>query len=207
MPKTDFTKLYKAYYTAKDKPELIHIESAVYLSIEGKGDPSAREYTDKLQALYSVAYAVKFAYKLRNEDFTVPKLEGLWWFDEEQYGHVSMNEAPLLIPRSEWHYRSLIRMPEHIMDIDVQNAKNTVYKKKEMPLVHKVTLYPMHEGKCIQILHTGPFDKEPEALIKLKTFAEDYNFKRNGLHHEIYLSDFRKTAPEKLRTILREPVK
>ncbi len=205
--KTDLTKQYTSYYTAKTKPELITIEAAQYLSLTGKGDPSAPGYAARLQALYATAYALKFMYKAKALDFTVAKLEGLWWFDETQYGAVTMQEAPQKIPRSEWEYRLLIRLPEFVAESDVLKAKEVAFNKKGIPGITDVAFYEMEEGKSVQMLHVGPFEKEPETLLQMKAFIEQHNFQKNGKHHEIYLSDFRKTAPGKLKTILREPVK
>lgn len=207
MTKIDFTRQYRNYYTAKEQPELIHVEPAVYLSIEGQGDPDGTPFAESIQALYSIAYAIKFAYKAQGADFVVPKLEGLWWFDEERFtGHTADN-APREVPRSEWFYRLLIRMPETIDDEVMETARQQVMRKKPLPGLEKVSLHRMHEGQCVQMLHRGPFATEPESLQQMMTYMSDYNLVRNGLHHEIYLSDFRKTSPDKLRTILREPVK
>lgn len=207
MEKLDLTKAYKAYYTAGNQPELVHIPAASLLSIEGIGDPSGQPYADKLQALYSVAYAVKFSCKALGKDFTVAKLEGLWSFDESKYAHLSMTEASLKVPRSEWHYRTMIRMPEFVTAEQLDLAILQVLDKKQLLPVKEITLFQMNEGKSVQMLHTGPFANEPETLQKMMEFIQKHELQRNGLHHEIYLSDFRKTAPEKLRTILREPVK
>jgi hypothetical protein len=98
-------------------------------------------------------------------------------------------------------------MPDYVTKHDVKSAAETVVAKKQIQLAGDVEFYTMAEGKTVQMLHVGPFDKEPETLKEMKTCMQAHNFKKNGLHHEIYLSDFRKTAPEKLRTILREPVK
>lgn len=205
--KTDLTKIHKAYYTARPMPELVVIEAASYLSITGKGDPSGEDYALRLQALYATAYALKFMYKAKQRDFVVAKLEGLWWFDEARYGHVTMQEAPLKIPRSEWEYRLLIRLPAYVDKADVLSAKQQAAQKKALHGIEAVSYYEMEEGKCIQMLHVGPFDREPETLEQIRLFSEAHKLRRNGKHHEIYLSDFRKTAPEKLKTILREPVK
>ncbi|WP_342332420.1 GyrI-like domain-containing protein [Pedobacter sp. FW305-3-2-15-E-R2A2] len=207
MEKLDLTKAYKAYYTATNQPELINIPAASFLSIEGIGDPSGQQYADKLQALYSVAYAIKFAFKALGKDFTVAKLEGLWSFDESKYPQLSMAEASVKVPRAEWRYRTMIRMPEFVTATQVDIAIRQVLDKKQISLVKEITFFQMTEGKSVQMLHTGPFANEPETLQKMMEFIQLHKLERNGLHHEIYLSDFRKTAPEKLRTILREPVK
>lgn len=185
----------------------MEIEAAQFLSIQGIGDPSGADFADTIQALYSTAYAIKFACKSLNKDFVVSKLEGLWWFDEQKYKGYTMEEAPVKIPRSEWGYRLLIRMPEYITEQMVQEAIDATVEKKQLQLAGEIELYTMTEGKVVQMLHVGPFDKEPETLLQMNAFIQENNFGRNGLHHEIYLSDFRKTAPEKLKTILREPVR
>lgn len=207
MEKLDLTKRYKTYYTAKITPELVDIEPAQFLALTGKGDPSGLPFSEKLQALYATAYAIKFECKQSGRDFTVPKLECLWWYDEHHFGRLSMSETPLDVPRSQWEYRQLIRMPEYITGEDVRKGIESIRAKKKSDLVTDIELYRIAPGKSAQILHIGPFSKEPESLIKLAEFMETKKLERNGLHHEIYLSDFRKTAPEKLRTILREPVK
>ncbi len=206
MAKTDLGKQYKAYYTAKNKPELVNIEAARFLSICGKGDPSGAAFADNLQALYSTAYTLKFACKALNQDFVAAKLEGLWSFDESKYKSLSMEEAPGSVPRSEWDYRMMIRMPDFVTQEMLQNAIETVVNKKQIVLAKELVFFEMAEGKCVRMLHTGPFANEPETLKQMLAFIRANDFKKNGLHHEIYLSDFRKTPPEKLKTILREPV-
>jgi hypothetical protein len=206
MNKLDLTKTDKVYYTAKTKPQIIHIEKAHYLSIVGKGDPSDEAFANNIQALYPTAYAIKFMCKALSNDFVVPKLEALWSFDEEKYNNVSIDEAPLKIPRSEWNYRIMIRMPDFVTKEQVETAI-AIAIKKQIKLASTIEFYEMTEGKVIQILHIGPFANEPETLKQIQEFSKENNLQKNGMHHEIYLSDFRKTPPEKLRTILREPVK
>lgn len=205
--KTDLTKDHKAYYTAKNKPEIIDIAPAQFLSITGKGDPSGQEYSDKIQAMYSTAYTLKFSYKAQEKDFAVAKLEALWWFDEEKYNGLTITEAPQKVPRSEWTYRMLIRMPEFVSNEALQTAIDTVKSKKGIVLASEIELFKMHEGKSVQMLHVGPFSNEPESLLIMNQFMQENKLQRNGRHHEIYLSDFRKTPQDKLKTILREPVR
>ncbi|MBP8239182.1 MAG: GyrI-like domain-containing protein [Saprospiraceae bacterium] len=205
MEKIDLTKLYKSYYTAKAIPELVQVDRAVFVSILGKGDPSGASFVADIQLLYPVAYGVKAICKAAGRDFGVPKLEGQWWFDEEKFGSPSMDEAPVKVPRSEWEYRLLIRLPDFVEEAMVAQAVQTVVSKKKMPDAAKVHFFEMTEGACVQIMHTGPFSEEPATLQKLNEFMQAKGMRKNGLHHEIYLSDFRTTAPEKLKTILREP--
>lgn len=207
MDKLDLSKKYRTYFTAGATPELVEFEKMNFISITGKGDPSGEEFSEKIEALYPVAYAIKFAFKTREKDFVVSKLEGLWWYDEQKYANHTMVDAPADIPRSEWEYRLLIRLPDFVTERDFRKAKEEALKKKKIDLMREVEFYSMTEGKCVQMLHVGPYSTEPETLRQLAEFIQKNDLGRNGLHHEIYLSDFRKTEPEKLRTILREPVK
>ena len=207
MENLNLAQKYKTYYSAKQQPELVAIEPAHYISITGKGDPSAAEFAGKIEAMYNVAYSIRARCKAGGNKFTVAKLEGLWWFDNEKYGGLTMTEAPVNVPKSEWEYRLLIRMPEFVSQAHLQTAIQKVMEKKQLKWVEEMEWYQMEEGKSVQILHMGPFDKELETLQKIKAFVEAKELQQNGLHHEIYLSDFRRTAPEKLKTILREPVK
>lgn len=206
MEKLDLTKQYKSYYTARTTPELVDIDPAYFLSLTGKGDPSGAAFADRLEALYATAYAVKFGSKLNGKDFIVPKLEALWWYDEQRFGQQAIADAPTEIPRSEWEYRLLIRMPGFVTEKDVREGIAKVRLKKKSDLAEAIEFYGLTEGKCIQILHIGPYATEPETLARIAEFSQANGLKQNGPHHEIYLSDFRKTAPEKLKTILREPV-
>lgn len=206
MEKLDLTKKYNYYYSASLFPEIQQIGAVHYLSIVGKGDPDGQNYADRVAALFSVAYALKFAAKATGQDFVVPKLEGLWWFEEEKYGHVTLAEAPMLIPRSEWQWRMMIRMPEFVGPEMLAPAIENVITKKSISLAGQVKWFQTPPERVVQIMHVGPFDREPETLAILQRFVEEHGLKKAGLHHEIYLSDIRRAAPEKWRTILREPV-
>jgi hypothetical protein len=206
MNKIDLKKQYKSYYTAKTKPEIVDLEEVKYISVIGKGDPSEEDFAKKIQALYSVAYALKFMCKTQNKDYVVPKLEAQWHFDDSKYHAISMEKAPKIIPRSEWNYRLLIRQPEFVLQEFLDLAIENVLFKKKLELAKNVKWFTIPAGSFLQILHLGPFDSETVSLNKMLDFMQDKNLRKNGHHHEIYLSDFRKTAPEKLKTILREPV-
>lgn len=207
MEKSDLTKLHKSYYSATEIPKIVTFEKIQYLSILGKGDPSLKNFSDTIEALYATAYAIKFIYKALKNDFVVPKLEGLWWYDEELHKGLTIDEAPHKVKRSEWEYRLMIRMPDFVTAEVIEQMVANTAAKKLLPKVNDIHLFFLEEGKCVQALHVGPFDKEPETLNRINDFIQSNNFSRNGLHHEIYLSDFRKTSPDKLKTILREPVK
>ena len=197
--KLDLTKEYKAYYTAKTSPEAVEFGEIPFLTIEGKGEPGGKEFTSKVEALYPLAYGVKNICKKQGKDFGVPKLEGLWWVESDR--------PALEVPREEWRWKLLIRMPDFVTLEMVEKAKEEVFKKKGIELIKEIKFEKMKEGKCVQILHIGPYSTEPESLAKMEKLMEEENIVRNGLHHEIYLSDLRRVPKEKWKTILRQPVK
>lgn len=207
MSKLDLSKTLKSYYTAKAKPEIIELPPTHYLSIIGQGDPNGEDFGANVQALYATAYTLKFASKAKGQDFVVAKLEGLWWYDESKYSGLTMTESVQKVPRNEWQYRLLIQLPDFVKSADVTAAVENVWVKKQLKLAKNVHFYALQEGKAVQMLHLGSYATEIESLLILKDFMDQHGFQRNGLHHEIYLSDVNKTAPEKLKTILREPVK
>lgn len=207
MVKIDFSKQFRPYYTAKNKPEIMEIKASKYLAIEGRGDPSSEAYANRIQALYAVAYNLKFVMKAAGQDFTVAKLEGQWWYDEAQFGSVGFMDAPTKIPRHEWQYRMLIRMPHDVTAEQVKTMVKYTVDKKGIAAAQNVKLHQTQNERVVQMLHVGPFDTEPETLAVMVAFMEENGLEKNGPHQEIYLSDFRRTAPEKLKTILREPIK
>ena len=197
--KLDLTKEYKSYYTAKTTPEVVEFGEAQFLTIEGKGEPGGEEFTAKLGALYSLAYGVRALMKKAGRDFTVAKLEGLWWVESDEFY--------LDVPREEWHWKLLIRQPEFVTPEVVEAARSEVLKKKGLALVNEVRFETLAEGKCVQILHIGPYATEPESLAKMQRLMGERGLVSHGLHHEIYLSDPRRVPEERLKTILRQPVK
>jgi hypothetical protein len=197
--KLDFAKEYKQYYTAKNNPIVIEFGKVPYLSIEGRGEPAGEFFSKAIKALYPFAYGVKKICKMQGKDFGVPKLEGLWW--------VESNKQALEVPRAEWYWKLLIRMPDFVIPENVKNAKEETFKKKGLDLIKEIKFEIIDEGKCIQIMHIGPYTTEPETIQKMKDLMKQNGYSENGLHHEIYLSDPRKTVPEKMKTILRQPIK
>ena len=197
--KFDLAKEYKTYYTAKTTPEIVEIEEGKFLTIEGKGAPGGDEFQAKVSALYSLAYGIKMLMKKEGKDFTVAKLEGLWWVDSDKPYYE--------VPREEWCWKLLIRQPEFITSEIIEKARQEVIKKKKLELVNGVNFEKIKEGKCVQILHIGPYSTEPESLEKMYNLMKEKGLVYNGFHHEIYISDPRKVAPEKMKTILRQPVK
>lgn len=206
MEKLNLSKKYKDYFTAKIAPQLLDTGPAQYVSLRGKGDPSDAGFMEKIRALYATAYGIKFICKTKEKDFVVSKLEGLWWFDEQKFGHYSMSESAQKVPRKEWEYRLMIRMPDYITTSELGEAIENVATRKGIKTANEIVWFEMDEGLCIQTLHIGPFSAEPETLERIDAFSKNNQLSKNGLHHEIYLSDFNRTDPLKLKTILREPV-
>jgi len=197
--KLDLTKEYKTYYTAKTAPEIVEFGEAQFLAIEGKGAPGGEEFTAKVEALYPLAYGIKNISKKQGNDFVVPKLEGLWW--------VESDKPALEVPREEWRWKLLIHLPDFVTSKIVDKAKEEVFKKKGIEIVKEIEFEKITEGKCIQIMHIGSYSTESDTIEKMRNFMEENNLVENGLHHEVYLSDPRKAAPEKMKTILRQPVR
>jgi len=199
MPKLDLTKEHKSYNKAGKKPEIVEFGKANYLAIGGKGEPAGESFASKIEALNPLAYGIKKVCKEENNDFGVPKLEGLWW--------VEGNAPALEVPRSEWYWKLLIRMPEFVTKAMMLSVQPEAAKKKNNDLIQEISFERFAEGKCVQITHIGPYSSEPETIDMLMRFMAENSLTVNGLHHEIYLSDPRKTEPFKLKTLIRYPVK
>jgi hypothetical protein len=197
--KLDLVKEYKTYYTAKTNPELVEFNEIPFLAIVGKGEPGGEEFTSKIEALYSLAYGAKNIYKKQGKDFAVPKLEGLWW--------VNSDKPALEVPREEWKWKLLIRLPDFVTLEVFEKTKEEVFKKKRLELIKEIKLEEIKEGRSVQVMHLGPYSIESETIEKMRDFMKKNDLVENGLHHEIYLSDPRKMAPNKMKTILRRPVK
>jgi hypothetical protein len=201
MDKLDLTKAYRKYYTAANRPQLEEFEAAAYLMIQGQDSPDSSLFTQSTEALYKLAYGIKFLCKAQKNDFTVAKLEGLWWFDSP---HQSVHE----VPREEWNWKLLIRMPDFVDDKLVEQARVTVASKvNNLEQINQVKFEVLHEGTCVQMLHVGPYNTEPETIEKILAFMESDQLVQHGLHHEIYISDPRKVNPAVMKTILRLPVR
>ena len=205
----DFKKEYKEFYMSKSVPEIVTVPKANYIAVRGMGDPNQEggAYQSAVSILYAVAYTLKMSYKTdyRIEGFfeyVVPPLEGFWWqegVDGIDYGN-----------KSTFHWISVIRLPEFVTKKDFDWAVEEAARKKKLDcsLAEFLTI---EEGLCVQIMHIGPFDNEPSTValmdqyIAENGYANDMN--ENRLHHEIYLSDARKAAPEKWKTIIRHPIR
>ncbi len=199
MQKLDLAREYKSYYKAGKTPELVELGEAGYLAIDGKGEPAGKAFVSRVEALYPLAYGIKKVCKEQDNDFGVPKLEGLWWVE---------GDTPALeVPRSEWHWKLLIRMPGVVTKEMMLSVQPEVAKKKKNDLIHEISFEQFTEGKCVQVMHIGPYSTEPETINEMMEFMAENKLSINGLHHEIYLSDPRKAEPTKMKTLIRYPVK
>ncbi|MDM8520896.1 GyrI-like domain-containing protein [Anaerolineales bacterium HSG6] len=203
MSKTDFKKYLKHLYRPSAKQfEVVDVPAMNFLMIDGHGNPNtAQSYQEAVEALYAVAYKLKFMSKKElSNDYVVPPLEGLWW----------AQDMDLFITgkKDDWDWTMMIMQPEWITAEMFEEGSVLVKKAKNPPALPKMTLQSYHEGLSIQIMHIGSYDDEAPTLAKLHNeFMPENNYAESGKHHEIYLSDPRRVKPEKLKTILRQPVK
>lgn len=205
----DFKKEYKEFYMPKNKPEIVNIPKANYIAVRGQGDPNAEdgEYKKAIGVLYAVAYTLKMSYRTDYKidgffEYVVPPLEGFWWQDNIDDFDCENKDS--------FNWISVIRLPDFITQKDFDWAVETASKKKKLDC-SSAEFLTVDEGLCVQIMHIGSFDSE-SASIKLMDeylnengYVNDINEKR--LHHEIYMSDARKVAPEKWKTVIRHPIK
>ena len=199
--KVDLYKLHKDQYIAKKQPQLVEIGRAKYLAISGRGEPGGEEFITKIGALYGMAFTVKMTRKFAGEqDYIICKLQCQLWMDDE-------NPDFSTVPKEQWNWRLLIRSPDFVQDSELVEAAEKLLEKGKATEVRQVKFESFTEGLCVQMLHVGPYDKECETVSKMEAFAQQQGMELYGRHHEIYLSDPRRVAPERLKTILRHPVK
>ena len=205
----DFKKEYKEFYMPKSKPEIVTVPKANYIAVRGKGDPNDEggAYQQAVGILYAVAYTLKMSYKTdyRIEgffDYVVPPLEGFWWQD----GIDGIDYSD----KSTFNWISVIRLPDFVTQKDFDWATGEAEKKKHLDC-SKAEFLTIDEGLCVQIMHIGPFDDEPATVSMMNAYllenGYENDFSGSRLHHEIYLSDARKVAPEKWKTVIRHPIK
>lgn len=203
MPKTDLKKELKQFYTASArKPALVDVPKLKYLMIDGSGDPNgAPGLQGAMEAMYAVAYTLKFALKLGPEklDWTVMPPEGLWW--TEDGGHINEKNT------ASWRWTLMMVVPDFVTAAMLRQTVKTVKEKKGLALLDDVRLGSWREGKAVQMMHIGPYSEEGVSIDKMQQFAAENGYAATGKHHEIYFSDPRRTKPEKLKTLLRQPVK
>lgn len=204
----DYKKEYKEFYLPKGKPEIVQVPPMNYIAVRGSGNPNepGGSYQQAMQILYAVAYTLKMSYKTDYKmegffEYVVPPLEGFWW--QEDVAGVDYRR------KEDFRWISLIRLPDFVTERDFQWAAETASKKKGIDC-SKAEFLTVAEGLCVQCMHLGPYDAEPATVAKMDAYLKEAgyrnDFSHKRLHHEIYLSDARKTPPEKLKTVIRHPI-
>ena len=199
--KVDLYKAFAADYATPRQPALVVPRAAQYLAIEGRGAPGGTEFVERLGCLYNVAFTIKMARKFAGRDYAVCKLEGLWW------GRARSGISFLQEPKERLRWELMIRTPDFIGERDLIAAVDTLRQRGKPAEVANVRLRHLDEGRSVQMLHVGAYDDEPRSLKLMHEFAHSQGLQPHGVHHEIYLSDPRRVAPARLRTILRMPVR
>ncbi len=197
--KLDLYKLHAAEYVTPKRPALVATRPGRYLTITGTGEPGGPAFTERVGALYAVAYTIKMGKKKLGQDYKVAGLEGLWWARGGSAGMMAKR-------REDWRWKLLIRVPDFVKERCVTMAAAMLAARGKGKAVGKVKLERIAEGRCVQMLHVGPYAAEPATVEAMMAFAAESGLRPTGYHHEIYLSDPRRVRPEKLRTILRHPV-
>jgi hypothetical protein len=199
--KVDLRRELKTLYgPPAGRPVLVDVPEVSFLMVDGQGDPNrSQDYRDAVQALFAVSYAVKFAIKrAAGIDYRVMPLEGLWWVDDMSTFTVD--------DKTSWQWTALIAQPDLATEQLVAQAVATAAAKRPLPAAGRVRLERFWEGRAAQLLHRGPFSAEGPTIARLHGFIAEQGLSRRGKHHEIYLTDFTRTAPERLKTVLRQPV-
>lgn len=205
----DFKKEYKEFYMPKNKPQIVNIPKMNYIAVRGMGDPNEEdgEYKKAIGILYAVAYTLRMSYKSGYDiegffEYVVPPLEGLWW-QEDTDGFDYSN-------KSTFHWISLIRLPDFVTKKDFEWAVKTAQDKKKTDC-SRAEFLTIEEGLCVQVMHYGSFDNEPETIELMDKFLLENGYENDitneRRHHEIYMSDARRVAPEKWKTVIRHPIK
>ena len=205
----DYKKEYKEFYMPKEKPSVVTVPKMNYIAVRGHGDPNVEggEYKASIGLLYAIAFTIKMSKMGSHQidgyfDYVVPPLEGFWWQEGVEgidYSH-----------KENFNWISCIRLPDFVTEDDFQWAVDEATKKKKQDF-SKVEFLTVEEGLCVQCMHVGPYDDEPATVSLMHAFMEQQGYVLDitdkRLHHEIYLSDARKVSPEKLKTVIRHPIK
>lgn len=205
----DYKKEYKEYYAPSKKPTIVQVPEMKFVAVRGKGNPNdkAGEYPKAMELLYGVSYTLKMSYKGKHKingffEYVVPPLEGFWWQNQVDGFNYNEKEAA--------HWISIIRLPDFITEEDFNWAIEEATNKKKKDF-SKVEFIKYDEGLCVQCMHMGSFDNEPETVAMMNAYIEEQGYENDitdvRYHHEIYLSDPRKTATDKCKTIIRHPIK
>lgn len=211
MDKLDYKKAYKELYFPKSTPSLIQVPGMTFIQVTGKGDPNTcQEYKDAIEILYGLSWGIKMNRKGEERpegyfEYTVFPLEGMWQLEDTSI------EGGIIRDKNNFKWISMIRQPDFVTPQVFEKAKERLLKKKPDTDFTNTRLAVYEEGLCCQVMHTGPFDEEAASIEKLEAYIREAGYETDitevRQHHEIYLSDFRRTAPERMKTVIRHPVK
>jgi hypothetical protein len=197
--KIDFKKDRRDLYNPGKEPGLVDVPEMTFLALDGRGDPNtSKTYADAIQALYTLSYMLKFRLKAAGFLYTVGPLEGLWWADDPK-AFASGDKA-------SWQWTAMIRQPDRVSAGDLTETVAQARDKKDLPSLADVRLETFEEGRSAQVMFIGPYASEGPVISRLHEFIAEQKLHPRGKHHEIYLGDPRRSAPEKVKTIIRQPV-
>lgn len=211
MEKLDYKKAYPDLYLPKTSPSIVMVPEMTFLMVDGRGNPNTSPaYQAAVEALYGLSYGIKMS-KLSGRqpagyfEYVVPPLEGLWWMEQEEY------DGRGFLDKDRFCWTAMIRQPEFVTQEVLEEARQGLLRKKPALDQSGVRLERFAEGLCGQVLHLGPYDEEPATIEKLERFCQEagyrQDFSESRRHHEIYLADPRRTAPARLRTVIRHPIR
>jgi len=202
MAKVDLKREHSELYAPRREPVIVDVPELSFLMVDGHGDPNTSPaYAHAIEALYTVSYTLKFTIRGApgGVDYAVMPLEGLWW--SADMSAFTSGE------KSAWDWTAMIAQPDVVDDALLADAAERASAKKDLPAAPLLRLERFHEGQAAQVLHVGPYSAEAPTIERLHAFIAESGYERHGKHHEIYLSDPRRAAPERLRTVIRQPVR
>jgi hypothetical protein len=198
--KINLYELHKDDYVTPKQPVLLTIKKATYLAISGQGEPGGPAFIERIGAMYGMAFTMKMTRKFAGrQDYAVCKLEAQWW---DENGEEDFSRTP----KDRWCWKLLIRTPSFVTKKELAKTADLLVKRGKGQVVKDVQLESFTEGRCVQMLHVGPYEREHETIALMQAHAEKNGLKFHGHHHETYISDPRRVPPERLKTILRHPV-
>lgn len=210
MEKFDFKKEYKDLYMPKTEPSIVTVPEMKFIAVRGSGDPNtSAEYKQAMEILYGLSFTIKMSKMSGSQpdgyfEYVVPPLEGFWSVDDGIFDGLNITD------KSKFHWISVIRQPDFVTESVFEQARAEAEKKKKTDM-SKAEFITVSEGLCVQSMHIGSYDSEPSTILKMREFAEKNGYSEDlsdtRLHHEIYLSDPRRCAPERLKTVIRHPIK
>lgn len=210
MEKFDFKKEYKDLYMPKTEPSIVTVPEMKFIAVRGSGDPNtSAEYKQAMEILYGLSFTIKMSKMNGSQpdgyfEYVVPPLEGFWSVNDGIFDGLNITD------KSKFHWISVIRQPDFVTESVFEQAKAEAEKKKKTDM-SKAEFITVSEGLCVQSMHIGSYDSEPSTILKMREFAEKNGYSEDfsdmRLHHEIYLSDPRRCAPERLKTVIRHPIK